>query len=73
MTSEKEQTAASLVVSKGAGSPHSGKVTSQVEGASNLLVVMAAQKEACGHVVLGVDKPGDVTICRQPTQTCLSR
>ena len=62
MTFEKEQIAVSLAVPKGAGSPHSGKIASQVGDASNLLAARAAQMVAFDHVVLGVDKLGYVTI-----------
>ena len=58
MTLEREQSAASLAVPIGAGSPHSGMFTAQVGDASNLMAIMDAQKEAFDYVVRDMDKPG---------------
>ena len=71
VTLEREQTAASIAVSNWAGSPHSGKATSQVGDASNLLAALAAKKEAFDLVFLDVDKPGYLTIYQQLTETGL--
>ena len=65
VTLEREQTAASIAVSNWAGSPHSGKTTSQVGDASNLLAALAAKKEAFDLVFLDVDKPGYLAIYQQ--------
>ena len=70
VTLEREQTAASIAVSNWAGSPHSGKIASQVGDASNLLAALAA-KESFDFVFLDVDKPGYLAIYQQLMETGL--
>jgi len=69
VTLEREQSAASIAVSNWAGSPHSGKITSQVGDASSLLAALAAKKDAFDLVFLDVDKPGYLAIYQQLMET----
>merc|ERR1712176_900513 len=67
VTLEREQSAAS----NWAGSPHSGKITSQMGDASTLLTALAAKKEAFDLVFLDLDKPNYLGIYQQLMETGL--
>jgi len=71
VTLEREQDAARIAASNWAGSPHAGKILSQVGEASELLAALATKKEAFDLVFLDVDKPGYLAIYQQLMETGL--